>query len=97
MDRVLRADGRPVIAIVDVVPLCRLTRGADDVRQADSTFAFLEAHAKARVDYTTSEFIPRIARQGTLPALQIVPDTAYIELIEIHFDTATARRLRCRP
>lgn len=88
VDRVLSADGRPVIAMTDVVPVSRLAGAADNVRHADSTFAFLEAHANARVEYTTSEFIPQIARAGIPASLEIPPGTAYIGLIEIHFDAA---------
>lgn len=86
VDRVLRADGQPVIAMTDVVPLARLRVSTDAIGHADSTFAFLVAHGSSSVEYATSDFIPRVARRSLPRHLQIAAGTAYIELVEIHFD-----------
>jgi GntR family transcriptional regulator len=88
VDRVLRADGRPVIGMTDVIPLSRLAVPPDEVSHADSTFAFLEAHGKARVEYATSEFIPRMAQGGVPAHLELEDGVLYIELVELHFDAA---------
>jgi GntR family transcriptional regulator len=74
-----------VITVVDVVPLARLAVGADDVRPAESTFAFLADNGVAPVDYATSEFIPRVATAEEPAGLEIEPGEPYIELLETHF------------
>jgi GntR family transcriptional regulator len=73
-ERLLRADGDPVITVVDVVPLERLATSHGDIREAETTFAFLTANGAEPVDYAISEFIPRVA-----------DGRPYIELLETHF------------
>lgn len=85
VDRLLRADGDPVIALEDVVPLDRLSVGPDAVVLADSTFAFLERNGAAPVDYATTEILPRVAAEGLPAGLAVTPGTPYIELLEVHF------------
>jgi GntR family transcriptional regulator len=83
--RLLRADGRPVIAITDVIPVEELTVDPGRVSDAPSTFAFLQINAGAVIDYATSEIVPRVAT-GTEPEeLELAAGTPYIELREIHF------------
>lgn len=83
--RRLRAGGEPVISVCDVVPLQRLRLAPEDVRQADTTFAFLAANAVADAEYATSEFVPRVATATTPAGLTISAGTPYIELHEVHY------------
>ena len=85
VERLLRADGDPVIDVVDIVPLERLATDPDAVAHADSTFAFLEAHGAPPVTYATSEFIPRVADADGPAGLDLGAGTPYIELVETHF------------
>jgi DNA-binding GntR family transcriptional regulator len=84
--RLLRADGEPVITVVDIVPLERLAVAPEDVVDSDSTFDFLAANGVEAVDYATSEFIPRVATGAGPEGLDIAPGAPYIELVETHFD-----------
>lgn len=83
--RLLRADGRPVISVTDVVPVEELAVDPARVSQATSTFAFLRANADAAIDYATTEFVPRVAGEGTPEGLKLAPGTPFIELHETHF------------
>jgi len=86
VERLLRASGEPVIAVMDVVPLGQLAVAPEAVAHADSTFAFLDAHGAAPVSYATSEFVPRVAvRSDDEGGLEIEAGTPYIELFETHF------------
>jgi GntR family transcriptional regulator len=85
VERLLRASGQPVIDVTDIVPLERLASGPEEVEQAESTFAFLDAHGAAPVSYATSEFIPRVAGTRRPGGLGLKRGTPYIELFETHF------------
>jgi GntR family transcriptional regulator len=85
VDRLLRASGSPVITVADIVPLDKLVVGPDAVRDASTTFEFLEANGVASVDYATSEFVPRMATNRRPEGLTLEPGTPYIELVETHF------------
>jgi GntR family transcriptional regulator len=85
VDRLLRADGAPVIAVTDVVPADQLAVDLASLPEAESTFEFLAATGIGPVDYATSEFIPRVATRTAPQGLDIAPGTAYIELLETHF------------
>ncbi len=87
VERLLRAGGAPVIAVVDVVALDHLAVEPEAVKHADSTFAFLEAHGAASVSYATSELIPRVAVGDDPGGLGIKAGTAYLELLETHFSS----------
>jgi GntR family transcriptional regulator len=91
VERLLRAGGAPVITVVDVVPVGRLRRGPSEVRQADSTFAFLADNGAAPVDYATSEFIPRVATESEPRGLELEPGEPYIELLETHYSRVHER------
>jgi GntR family transcriptional regulator len=84
--RLLRADGEPVIRVVDIVPLEQLAVAPEDVVDFDSTFDFLAANGVEAVDYATSDFIPRVATRARPEGLDIAPGAPYIELVETHFD-----------
>jgi GntR family transcriptional regulator len=85
VERLLRAGDAPVILVVDLVPLERLAVPPEQVRHADSTFAFLEVHGAAPVSYATSEFVPCVAGRDDSGALRLAPGTPYIALVETHF------------
>jgi GntR family transcriptional regulator len=82
VDRLLRANGAPVIAIVDVVPLARLSVDPSAVAHADSTFELLGEITAAPVEYATSEIVPRVAGEREPRGLGLAPGTGYIELLE---------------
>jgi GntR family transcriptional regulator len=85
VERLLRASGDPVIAVLDVVPVEHLAVAPEAVVDAESTFAFLAANGAAPVEYATSEVIPRVAEPGRPAGLAITEGTPYIELLECHF------------
>jgi GntR family transcriptional regulator len=85
VDRLLRADGAPVIAVTDVVPADQLAVDLTALPEAESTFEFLAATGIGPVDYATSELIPRVATRTAPHGLDLAVGTAYIELLETHF------------
>lgn len=84
--RLLRADGQPVISITDVVPLDHLTVPVGRVRDAETTFGFLERNTAAVIDYATSEIVPRVATAREPAGLGMEANTPYIQLNEVFFD-----------
>ncbi|MBO9532962.1 MAG: GntR family transcriptional regulator [Solirubrobacteraceae bacterium] len=101
VDRLLSADGMPVITITDVVPLDRLTVEISEVDPGDSTFALIARNCIAPVDYATSDLLPQLATREGPPGLRLAPGQAYIELLETHFtvkhDIAGVSRIRVDP
>lgn len=101
VDRLLSADGLPVITIVDVVPLDRLTVEVGAVDPGDSTFALIARNCVAPVDYATSDLLPQLATREGPPGLSLTPGQAYIELLETHFtvkhEIAGVSRIRVDP
>jgi GntR family transcriptional regulator len=85
VDRLLRADGDPVIAVQDVVPVARLSVAPGDVEPGDSTFALVAACCADPVDYATTDVTPRVAADGEPAGLLVRPGEAYVELLETHF------------
>jgi GntR family transcriptional regulator len=85
VDRLLRAGGRPVIAIRDVVPLERLRVDPSQVGEADSTFDFLARDGAAPAVYATTEIVPLVAGGGEPRGLDIAEGRAYVELRETLF------------
>lgn len=85
VERRLRADGRPAVAIEDVIPRTALAVDPADVQSADSTFGFLAANGTEPVAWATSEFFPRVAARGEPSWLEIAPGTPYLMLKEVHF------------
>jgi GntR family transcriptional regulator len=85
VDRLLRADGDPVIAVRDLVPVARLTVPLPDVEPGPSTFALIAGSCAVPVHYATTDITPRVATDGDPDGL-LVPDGApYVELLETHF------------
>jgi DNA-binding GntR family transcriptional regulator len=85
VDRLLRADGRPVIAVRDVVPLERLRVAPAEIGPADSTFDFLAHDGVASAAYATSEIVPLVAESGEPRGLRIPAGRSYVELRETLF------------
>lgn len=88
IERLVRADGRPAIHVVDVLAVGRLRAGVGEVVDADSTFAFIAANTDAVVDHSLVELVPRVATLEEPPWLGLAEGTAYLELQETLFDPA---------
>ena len=84
VERLVRADGRPVILVTDTVPMERLPV-VTEIVPADSTLAFLRANGAGSVDYTRSEIVPCVAGDDHPAGLDVAPGTPYIELRETLF------------
>ncbi|MEH3052600.1 MAG: GntR family transcriptional regulator [Patulibacter minatonensis] len=101
VDRLLKADDRPVITITDVVPIAQLTVAVTEIDPGDSTFALIARNAATPVDYTTSEIVPQLATREGPPGLRLTPGQAFTELLETHFtvkhDIAGVSRIRVDP
>jgi DNA-binding GntR family transcriptional regulator len=91
VDRLLRADGAPVIAICDVVALNRLRVAPAKLHPGDSTFALLASCGVAPASYATSEIVPLVAGGGEPRGLDVPEGTAYVELRETIFSDAHER------
>lgn len=86
VERLLRASGEPVIAVIDLLPLSRLAVPLDQIVHADTTFDFVERSCDVVVDYLTAEIVPRLADEDSdLGGLAIAPGMPYIELLETVF------------
>jgi GntR family transcriptional regulator len=85
VDRLLHADGDPVIAVQDVVPAARLTVPVEEVDPGDSTFALIAGSGARPVDYTTTDIAPRVAAAGEPAGLLVADGEPYVELLETHF------------
>jgi DNA-binding GntR family transcriptional regulator len=82
VERLVRADGEPVVTVVDVLALERLLVAPDDVKDADSTFAFVAKHTGIHIDHSTVELVPRVADADGPGHLELAPGTPYLELRE---------------
>lgn len=85
VERLLRAGGEPVIRVSDAIPLDRLRVAPSELREADSTFTFVERNCRAPVDYATADVVPRVAGEEDATGLGLAPGEAHIELVETHF------------
>jgi len=83
--RLLRADGAPAIAVLDVVPLTLLVVAPEAVVDADSTFAFMARNTSATVDHSAVEIVPRIAAAHAPEHLELPAGMPYVELLETLF------------
>ena len=83
VERLLRADGAPVVVIVDTVPLARVTLDPSAVPEVDSTFALVAAATGESVDHTLVTITPRVAVDGEPPHLDLPEGTPYSELHEV--------------
>lgn len=85
VERLLRAGGEPVIRVQDTIPLGRLAVPPSEIREADSTFTFVERNCVAPIDYATAELVPRVASEAEPVGLDLAQGVPYIELVETHF------------
>jgi GntR family transcriptional regulator len=89
--RIIRANRRPVITVTDLVPEEELTVDPAEVREASSTFEFLQINADAAIEYATSEVVPRVAGVDRPEHLGLEPGTPFLQLYEVHFSAAGER------
>jgi GntR family transcriptional regulator len=85
IERLLRAGGRPAIAVTDVLPLRWLAMDADAVPDADTTFSLIAAATNVRVDHSVVEIVPRVATADAPAHLGLPAGTPYAELREVIF------------
>jgi GntR family transcriptional regulator len=84
VDRLLFADGEPVISVRDAVPVAGLAVPVGTVDPGDSTFALIAGSCPAPVDYATTDITPRVAADGEPSGLLVRAGEAYVELLETH-------------
>jgi GntR family transcriptional regulator len=89
--RLLRADGEPVITVTDVLELTRLSVDPAKLKPAETTFEFLERNAGTRIDYATSEIVPRVATASTPRRLGLRAGTPYVQLHEVVYNESQER------
>jgi len=83
VERLLRADGEPVMTVTDAIAPSLLAHGLDDLTDEASTFAFIARNTRATVDHSTLEIVPSVAPAATPPHLDLPAGTAYAELREV--------------
>jgi GntR family transcriptional regulator len=86
-ERLLRADGVPVIVVTDVLALHRLRTEPGEAADADTTFAFIAQNTDVAASHSLLEIVPRVAADGEPQHLELEPGTPYAELRELIFDT----------
>lgn len=85
VERLLLADGAPVITVRDAVDPRRLAVAVDALAETESTFAFLARNTTATADHSSLEIHPQVADAGTPPHLDLPAGTPYAELREVLF------------
>lgn len=88
VERLLRADGDPVITVTDAVALPLLTGAVEALTEEESTFAFIARNTTASVDHSTLEIVPAVAGPEHPAHLGLPPGTPYAELREVLFSPA---------
>lgn len=88
IERLLRADGEPVVTVVDAIPLPLLRRAVDQLTDEESTFAFVAHNTDTTVDHSVLEIVPSVAIDGRPPHLALPGGTPYAELREVLFSPA---------
>lgn len=83
VERVLRADGRPVVSITDTLALRSLRVPAEEVPETDSTFGFVAEATGAAVDHSVLTLAPDVAGDGEPRHLDIAVGTPYMLLTEV--------------
>jgi GntR family transcriptional regulator len=88
VERLLRADGVPVIVVTDVVAV-RWLRGAPGAAiDADTTFAFIAQNTSVSASHSLLEIVPSVAADGEPLHLELQRGTPYAELRELIFTPA---------
>lgn len=85
VERLLRADGDPVVTVTDAVALALLDAPVEALSDEESTFAFLARNTSTRVDHSVVELVPSVAVGGTPAHLALPPGSPYAELREVLF------------
>ena len=88
VERLLRADGEPVVTITDAVAVPLLRGPVDELSDEESTFAFIARNTRARVDHSVLELVPSAATDDRPPHLGLPAGTPYAELREVLFSPA---------
>lgn len=85
VERLLRADGVPVVTVTDAVALPLLSRPVAELSDEESTFAFIAGNTSRSVDHSVVEIVPSVAGELRPPHLGLPPGTPYAELREVLF------------
>ncbi|WP_320668944.1 GntR family transcriptional regulator [Patulibacter defluvii] len=85
VDRLLLAGEEPVITVEDVVPVAWLAVPLEQLQLGESTFEFVARSCRMPVDYSATEIVARVARDGEPAGLLVAEGEPYIELLETHF------------
>ena len=85
VERLLLADGVPVVTVTDAVALSLLSRGVEALSDEESTFAFIAENTGAAVDHSVVEIVPSVASELRPAHLDLPVGTPYAELREVLF------------
>jgi GntR family transcriptional regulator len=85
VERLLRADGEPVVTVVDAVPLPLLRADVGTLTDEESTFAFIARNTDTAVEHSVLEIVPSVATDDHPPHLGLPAGTPYAELREVLF------------
>jgi DNA-binding GntR family transcriptional regulator len=88
VERLLRADGRPVVVVTDTLALTRLRVAPEDVPDADSTFAFVAEATGETVDHSVVTIAPCVATRSAPAHLELPAGTPYTSLEEVLFSSS---------
>ena len=88
VERLLRADGEPVVTIADAVAVPLLRGAVEQLSDEESTFAFIARNTRATVDHSVLELVPSVATQKRPRHLGLPAGTPYAELREVLFSPA---------
>ncbi len=85
IERLLRADGEPVVTVADVVPAPLLRGDLEALSDEESTFAFIARNTDTAVDHSVLEIVPSVATDDRPRHLGLPGGTPYAELREVLF------------
>lgn len=85
LDRLLLADGKPAIHLIEMVPKRSLRTPLDGEVIPDSIFDFADAYCRESVDHTLLEIGSVVANARLASLLDIPQDTPLVRLIELHY------------
>jgi len=88
VERLLRADGIPVIVVTDVLAVRWLPGEPSEAVDADTTFAFIAQNSSVTASHSLLEIVPCVAVDGEPPHLGLARGTPYAELRELIFTPA---------
>jgi GntR family transcriptional regulator len=91
LTKLFRADGRPAIAVVDVIPVDSLSRELDFEAIPDSIFELFSTSGRRPIDHAVVELAPQNASTAVARRLSLKPGAAYLALVESHYAAGTAQ------